>query len=203
MAIRGLVFDLYGTLVQRGEGWRAYSELIGTLPPWRWSHARRVALTQPIPDIIEFRRKLDGRRGPPDEHFERLIRKDIMRVALFEDTLAVLAQARARGLKLALLSNLATPYKQPVFELGLAKCFDVRVFSCDVGLAKPGRPIFEYTAGRLGLPLPELIMIGDSRRDDIRGARAAGMQALHIEPRGRGDIRRLAELFEHPLLVSE
>jgi HAD superfamily hydrolase (TIGR01509 family) len=200
--IRGLVFDLYGTLVPRGEGWRAYSELIRTLPPWKWPRARRAALTEAIPGVAEFRRHFEGRFGPPDEHFERLVREGVAKVELFDDTLAVLAQARARGLKLALLSNLATPYKQPVFELGLAECFDVLVFSCDVGLAKPDRAIFEHTAAQLELPLSELLMIGDSRGDDIRGARAAGMQALHLERRGRGDIRRLTELLEHPLLTK-
>lgn len=200
VAIRGLVFDLYGTLVHRGEGWRAYRELIYTLPPWQWSRARRAALTQPITDISTFRRQFRGRRGPPDEHFERMVRNGVRRVELFEDTLAVLAQARARGLRLALLSNLATPYKQPVFELGLAERFDVLVFSCDVGMAKPEPAIFEHTAAQLGLSTAELLMIGDSRRDDVRGARAAGMQALHLEPRGRGDIRRLTDVLAHPLL---
>jgi HAD superfamily hydrolase (TIGR01549 family) len=200
VAIHGLVFDLYGTLVRRGEGPRAYRELIYTLPPWTWARARRASLTQAFPSIVEFRHQFGGRRGPSDEHFERLLRKGIAQVQLFEDTLAVLSRARARGLRLALLSNLATPYKQPVFELGLAEHFDVLVFSCDVGMAKPQRAIFEHTATQLGLPLAQLLMIGDSRHDDVRGARAAGMQALHLEPRGRGDIRRLAEIFEHPLL---
>jgi HAD superfamily hydrolase (TIGR01509 family) len=198
--VRGLVFDLYGTLVSRGEGWRAYTELISTLPLWKWHRVRRAALTQAIPDITEFRRQFGRARGPSDDHFEQLVREGIAKVQLLDDTLSVLEQARARGLKLALLSNLASPYKQPVFELGLAERFDVLVFSCDVGLAKPERAIFEHTAAQLRLPLSELLMIGDSRKDDVRGARAAGMAALHLESRGRGDIRRLAELLEHPLL---
>jgi HAD superfamily hydrolase (TIGR01509 family) len=201
--IRGLVFDLYGTLVSRGAGWRAYTELISTLPLWKWRRVRRAALTQATSNITEFRRQFGGARGPSNEHFERLVADGIAEVQLFEDTLVVLEQARARGLKLALLSNLASPYKQPVFELGLAERFDVLVFSCDVGMAKPERAIFEHTAAQLGLPPAELLMIGDSRSDDIRGARAAGMQALHVEPRGRGDLRRLGELLEHPLLTMQ
>lgn len=202
MPIRGLVFDLYGTLVTRGEGWRAYRELIfKTLPPWAWRSARRTALTHPIPTIAEFREHFGSRRGPSSEHFEQLIAEGLAAVQLVDGCIATLERARESGLKLALLSNLATPYKQPVFELGLDRHFDELVFSCDVGMAKPDRAIFEYTAAWLGLAPAELIMIGDSGHDDVRGARSAGLQAIHLDSRGRGDIRRLAELLEHPLLV--
>lgn len=201
MAVRGLVFDLYGTLVTRGEGWRAYRELIAkTLPPWGWRRARRAALTQPIATIAEFHQQFGGHWGPPSEHFERLIAEGLAAVELVDDCLATLERARERGLALALLSNLATPYKQPVFELGLDRCFDELVFSCDVGLAKPDPAIFEHVAARLGLAPSELIMIGDSRHDDIHGARSVGMQAIHVDARGRGDVRGIAELLEHPLL---
>ncbi len=200
MAVRGLIFDLYGTLVSRGEGWRAYRELIYTLPPWTWARAREAALTRATPSLAEFRRSFGGRRGPPNEHFERLLGEGLARVEPFDDTLAVLAELRARGLRLALLSNLATPHKRPVFELGLAERFDALLFSCDVGLAKPDPAAFELAARRLELAPAQLLMIGDSCRDDVRGARAAGIRALQIEARGRGDLRRLSELLEHPLL---
>ncbi|MFV8750250.1 HAD family hydrolase [Nannocystaceae bacterium ST9] len=203
MPVRGLVFDLYGTLVTRGEGWRAYRELIyKTLPPWAWRRARRAALTQPIPTLAAFREHFEARWGPPPEHFDRLLAEGLAAVDLVEGCVATLERARERGLKLALLSNLAAPYKRPVFELGLDRHFDVLVFSCDVGMAKPEPAIFEHAAARLGLGLDELIMIGDSRHDDVRGAREAGMRALHVDPRGRGDIRRLAELLDHPLLLE-
>lgn len=200
MAVRGLLFDLYGTLVTRGEGWRAYRELIFTLAPWKWSRARQAALTLDIPDIVAFRRHFDGRFGPPDAYFERKLAEGIAAVALFDATLDVLAEARRRGLALALVSNLASPYKQPVDRLGLAPHFDALVFSCEVGLAKPDVAIFEHAAARLGLAPHELVMIGDSRHDDVRGALAAGIPAIHIDRRGRGDVRDIGEIFDHPLL---
>lgn len=200
MAIRGLLFDLYGTLVTRGEGWRAYRELIFTLAPWRWSQARRAALTLDIPDIVAFRRHFAGRFGPPDAYFERMVVEGLDAVALFDATLDVLDEARRRGLALALVSNLAAPYKQPVYRLGLAERFDALVFSCEVGHAKPDLAIFRHAAAQLELAPHELVMIGDSRHDDIRGARAAGIAAIHIDRRGRGDVRDIGEIFAHPLL---
>lgn len=196
--VRGLVFDLYGTLVTTGRGWRAYRELIQSLPPWQWQAARRAALTQPLPSVTALHEQFQPRRGPSAAHFERLVEEGLAEVALYDDSLATLERARAAGLQLALLSNLASPYKRPVFELGLAPHFDELVFSCDVGMAKPDPRIFRHVSERMGLPAQELVMIGDSRGDDIRGAKRVGMPALHIVRHGRGgDIKSLAEVLDY------
>jgi HAD superfamily hydrolase (TIGR01509 family) len=206
---RGLVFDLYGTLVTRGEGWRAYRELIfKTLPPWTWKRARRAALTQPIASIAEFREHFGGRRGPPTEHYEQLLAEGLAAVELVEGCIATLERARERGLKLALLSNLASPYKQPVFELGLDRMFDELVFSCDVGMAKPSPEIFEHAAARLGLAPGELIMIGDSRGDDVRGSLGGdagdprGCEGARGHSKARGATRASAGAFDPPVRLG-
>lgn len=196
MAVRGLIFDLYGTLVTTGGGWRAYRELINSLPPWKWSRARRVALTQPLPSVSHMHAMFEPRRGPRVEQLEQLVLDGLAQVECYADSIPTLERARAEGLRIALLSNLATPYKQPVFELGLAQHFDLLVFSCDVGMAKPERKIFVHTSRELGLDPGELVMIGDSRRDDIRGARKAGIRALQIDREGkRGQLHELGQLW--------
>lgn len=201
MPIRALVFDLFGTLVTRGPGPRAYRELVVTLPPWKWRHARRLFLTAEFPTISDLHAHLGARRGPGPAHFERLVAEGMAEIQLYDDSVPTLERARAQGLRLALLSNLASPYKQPVFDFGLDGHFDAVVFSCEVGMAKPERGIYELVARELGVPAGELLMIGDTLRDDVHGARAAGLHALHIDRSGRrGDLRELAELFEHPLL---
>jgi len=194
--VRGLVFDLYGTLVTTGQGWRAYRELIRAQPPWRWPAARRAALTEPFPSVTALREHFE--RGPPAEHLERLVSEGNAEVDLYADTIPALERARGAGFGLALLSNLASPYKQPVFDLGLDAHFDALVFSCDVGMAKPEPEIFAHVSERLDIPPAELVMIGDSRHDDIRGARRAGIPAIQIDREGgRADIHSLTELFEH------
>lgn len=196
--IRGLVFDLYGTLVTRGAGPRAYNELIRRLPLRKWWRARHAALTEPIPTVTQFGQRFGFDPGPDAAHYERLVDEGIAAVELYPDSVPCLEAARARGLKLALLSNLAAPYKRPVFELGLDAHFDALVFSCDVGMAKPSAKIYAHTARELGLAPGELLMIGDTRRDDVRGARRAGLRALHLlRERGGGDLQDLGGLLEH------
>jgi HAD superfamily hydrolase (TIGR01549 family) len=200
--IRALVFDLFGTLVSKSAGWRAYRELFWMLPPWKWSMARRAALTEPVSTISEFHARMGVRRGRGPVHFEALVAEDLAAIELFSDSLPTLIEARKRGLSLGLLSNLAAPYKQPVFDLGLAPQFDALVFSCDVGLAKPDSKIYEHVARTLGLEPAEMLMIGDTRSDDVIGAQRAGLHALHIDRSGRrGDLHDLARLFDHPLLA--
>jgi HAD superfamily hydrolase (TIGR01509 family) len=200
--IRALAFDLFGTLVSKGAGWRAYRELFRTLPPWKWPTARRVALTEPVPTISDFHQRIGARRGRGPEHFEALVAEDLAAIELFADSIPTLKEARARGLSLALLSNLAAPYKQPVYDLGLAEHFDALVFSCDVGFAKPDPRIFEHLARTLGLEPAQVLMIGDTRSDDVSGAKEAGLHALHIDRSGRrADLQSLARLFDHPLLA--
>jgi HAD superfamily hydrolase (TIGR01509 family) len=201
--IRALAFDLFGTLVSTGAGWRAYRSLFWELPPWKWPMARRAALTEPVATISEFHERVGVRRGRGQQHFEQLVAEDLAAIELFDDSIPTLIEARARGYSLALLSNLAAPYKQPVFELGLAERFDALVFSCDVGLAKPDPKIYEHLARTLALEPAQVLMIGDTISDDVSGAREAGLHALHIDRRGRrGDLHDLTRLFEHPLLAS-
>lgn len=197
--VRGLVFDLYGTLVTRGAGPRAYHELIRKLPLRKWWRAQRAALTEPIPTVTEFAARFGLDSETKAARLEELVREGIADVELYADSIPTLEQARARGLELALLSNLAAPYKRPVYELGLDAHFDELVFSCDVGMAKPSRAIYRHTSARLGIPPAQLVMIGDTRRDDVRGARRAGLRALHIDRSGRGgDLHDLETLLEHP-----
>ena len=197
MGVRGLVFDLFGTLVTRRAGPRAYRELILALPQEHWLPARELGLTRPIPTLTEFAREFPGHEGLDLDALEAQLREDLAEVALFDDAIPTLIRARAEGLAIALISNLAAPYKQPFFRLGLAEHFDAVVFSCDVGLAKPDPRIYELAAAELGLPAGELLMIGDSRGDDVDGAKRAGLAALQVDRRGRGDLDRLDALFEH------
>ena len=55
--------------------------------------------------------------------------------------------------------------------------FTVTVFSNEVGVAKPQRPMFETAAEGLGVGIHELLHIGDLEPTDIDGAIGVGSQA--------------------------
>jgi putative hydrolase of the HAD superfamily len=53
-----------------------------------------------------------------------------------------------------------------------------------VGVEKPDPAIFSLALDALGLPAERCIYVGDSVFFDVRGARAAGIEVLHLTPFG-------------------
>ena len=78
----------------------------------------------------------------------------------------------------------------------------VIIDSAVVGVAKPDPAIFAIALSALGVPPGETVLhVGDSLRYDVAGARAAGLQPVHMDPFGlcpapadHPHIRRLADL---------
>jgi HAD superfamily hydrolase (TIGR01458 family) len=50
-----------------------------------------------------------------------------------------------------------------------------------VVLGKPARPFFHAAAGRLGLPAPQVLMIGDDIATDVGGAQGAGLRGALVQ----------------------
>jgi putative hydrolase of the HAD superfamily len=63
----------------------------------------------------------------------------------------------------------------------LLRHFAVRVYSCDIGHAKPRPEPFLAAADRLGVAPSEMLHIGDIERTDVRGALAAGLRAIRLD----------------------
>jgi FMN phosphatase YigB (HAD superfamily) len=64
---------------------------------------------------------------------------------------------------------------------GLLSLFPVRIYSMDIGHAKPRREPFAAALRALGLQPEEVIHIGDIERTDVQGALAAGMRAVRLD----------------------
>jgi putative hydrolase of the HAD superfamily len=100
---------------------------------------------------------------------------------LFPDVRPTLAALKARGLRLGLVSNFDGRLVSICNGLGIADNFDVLVMSGRAGAAKPDPRIFEITLARLGVEAAETVHVGDSEREDVEGARAAGLRAILIQ----------------------
>ncbi|HEV8630992.1 MAG TPA: HAD-IA family hydrolase [Thermoanaerobaculia bacterium] len=127
------------------------------------------------------------------ELYERFAHADAWEV--FEDARATLPRLRAAGLRLAVASNFDGRLPRLLADAGLGDFFDTIVFSEEVGVEKPHPALFEELLERLALPAGRVVHVGDSRRDDVEGARAVSLQALWLtRDSPRGDVRSLAEL---------
>jgi HAD superfamily hydrolase (TIGR01549 family) len=110
---------------------------------------------------------------------------------LYPDTVTTLEWARREGYLIGLITN--GWYGCDVLQRELDRChlgraFDCITVSCDAGWLKPHPEIF-YTALRgLGVEPPETVMVGDSPRTDIAGAKLLGMRAV-LKRNGRRQPR--------------
>lgn len=96
-------------------------------------------------------------------------------------THALLELLRARGLKLAVVSNAFDPpslLHRDLEQMGIAQRVDVAVFSSEVGLRKPHRSIFDRALERLGVAPESALFVGDRLYEDVRGAGEVGMKTM-------------------------
>ena len=98
------------------------------------------------------------------------------------DALAGLSE---RGVRMGIICDVGfTPspaLRAHLERRGLLKYFDHWSFSDEVGAYKPAPEIFEHALAGLGRPDPaRCVHVGDRKRTDVVGARAAGMRAVRI-----------------------
>ena len=94
--------------------------------------------------------------------------------------------------KTALLSNFPASLRALLTQCGVTDAFDEMVISGEVGMVKPDARIYLLAAGRLGVPVGECLFVDDFV-ENVKGAQAAGMQALHLAPvdKAMAELRRL------------
>lgn len=201
MTIRAVVFDLYGTLLQiRNRRWPYHGLLVG-----QPAFSRIQILTTNSGRLDTLCRRLGLDRSSESlAEVRRNITLELASVALYAEVPGLLRWLKQEGFKLGLISNLATPYKQPFFGLGLHELFDVCLFSCDEGLAKPHARIYKRAAGRLSVPAAEILMVGDSPTSDVTGPKDAGFQAILLDRKNiHADPEKIGNLDELKKLLSE
>ena len=109
---------------------------------------------------------------------------------------ALLEALRARGLRLALVSNTASPdwLLRPVLERqGLVERLDAVVLSSEVGKRKPHPAIFERALDEVGCAPDQAIFVGDRLDTDVIGASRAGMTTIQALWFRADDVRVDAE----------
>ena len=96
-----------------------------------------------------------------------------------EEMFSLASSLHKKGYKIALLSNTELPAVEFFHELNY-DMFDVLVFSCEEGVIKPERRIYDLTLERLGSRAERSVLI-DDRPDYIRGAKDVGLHTILFE----------------------
>jgi len=116
---------------------------------------------------------------------------------VYEDVAPALESFRAKGLKLAVISNWDERLRPLLTQMGLAPYFETIVISAELRFHKPDRAIFEYAANALQTPTSRILHVGDSIEEDFEGARVAGFQAVLLErDKPNAAVSSLTDLIE-------
>ena len=93
----------------------------------------------------------------------------------------MLAGLHRRGIRTAVVSNIAFDVRPAFRAIGVADDVDEFVLSFEVGAVKPQPEIFHTALSRLGVDASEALMVGDSEEAD-GGARAVGCAFALVDP---------------------
>jgi HAD superfamily hydrolase (TIGR01549 family) len=204
--VKGVFFDLYGTLLILGDMKRAWSEWIEVLyaalcPP-------ETAVTREVFDNCCH--QFFGKEEPAAEMDDELtvFERRLVRLAEnlgFKISLPMLKETAIRAVNawqtyvqldpeapvvlsrlaenrtLALISNFDHPphAHRILRETGLAGFFKTTVISGEVGIKKPDPGIFRIALKQTGLQADEVVYVGDTQ-EDVDGATAAGIRPILI-----------------------
>lgn len=109
----------------------------------------------------------------------------------YPDTIAALELVRghpsrnsAPPPRIAVISDFGSALADVMQAVGLGPYIDVLLISAVEGLAKPAREFFELACARTGIAPANAVMVGDSYRADVVGARSAGLDAVLLDRNG-------------------
>ena len=205
--IRGVAFDLDGTLVDSAPGLTAAVDnalyalelpMAGEERVVTWiGNGADVLIQRALTWARQERAALRAAQGKPsvdhddipqaeqqailrklfDRYYGEVAEEGSFLFPAVADTLGAL---HAKGLPLALVTNKPTPFVAPILvSLDIAKYFTVIIGGDDVKNKKPHPEPLLLVAEKLGLAPAELLFVGDSR-NDIQAAKAAGCSSIGL-----------------------
>ena len=166
---------------------RAYEESAGFLGRL-WAQNKDVPVTEHVRAILAA---VDAQLPAhlPDEAMPAFVDAYtrpalLVPPAVDEGARPALAQLRARGVTLALVSNtMRTPgvaLRKVLAGYGVLEYFAHTTFSDEVGIRKPDPAIFALTLRALQVDAAAAVHVGDDPILDVLGARRAGLRVVQV-----------------------
>ena len=113
-------------------------------------------------------------------------------IKLNKKTIALAKNAKRNGYKIGIISNITTPVKKVQEKWGIFDIFSPVILSCDVGLMKPQRKIYQMAIKKTGLK-PGEIVYTDDRKELLDAPKKLGMKTIHFRNAAqlKRDLRKL------------
>ena len=200
--VQGVLFDLDDTLLDHSAAAAdAILQLVRSVPDWtehdtatvtRWrdletEHFARYAageismIDQRRARIRSFLALTDARDEVLDERFDAYLRSYRDGWRAIPGGPEVVLGLLDEGYRVGVLTNgQGVQQRAKLAAIGLT---DPRLVVCvseELPAAKPAAAAYEAACAALGLVPDQVLMVGDHRTNDVDGARAAGLHAVHI-----------------------
>lgn len=207
--IRGVIFDLDGTLVDSTEAhvlsWvEALGEFGWTVAPELVRPLIGMGGDKLLPALIGVPE--DGPEGRPiRKRRQRLMERLLPELRPFPGAQALLREVKGRGLRRALASSGDRKDVEQLLAVGgLGECFDHVVTADDAGRSKPDPDVIAAALARLGLAAGEVIMVGDTRYD-VLAARKLGISTIGLRCGGASDeaLVGTVAIYDDPMALLE
>jgi len=198
-AIKGVIFDLYSTLVHFERQPEFFNNLLKDLSLDKQKDKRtlNMYMTRVYNTYDEYLKMIAPDLEISTEKYEAFIKQEVASAQLYPETIKTLQELVSKGIKIGLISNCGAPYKQPFYNLGLDKYIKEPVFSCDTGFIKPQPQIYAKALIVLDLEPGEVIMTGDSMNADVIGPQRMGINAIHLDRKGISGIPSLKGILKY------
>ncbi len=210
---RVVIFDVYGTLINL-ETRPLLRKLARSFGIRISPEALRQSMTLEFADdraaLAGFLETILGRDPTQEQiaHTEGLLTTHLAQAEVIRGVEPLLAFLHRRGLKLAVLSNVAQIFKKPFYDLGLDRYFDVIHWSSDTGHRKPMPEAYMGVCQALDVTPQECMFFGDDAKNDYDGPLQLQMRPIHIGTAPRAEsVNHISELLwtsmsAEPLLRS-
>jgi putative hydrolase of the HAD superfamily len=180
-----VIFD-YGNVIslpQSAADLAAIEALAGVAPAefWRSYQAHRRAVDLGVDGVRAYWAAIAQETGADwdEARVHELWVADLRSwLSVHPGTIEVLADLRAGGTRLALLSNAGPDYGSYLRHGPLGDFFDAVYVSGELKLLKPDAAIYQYVLDDLGISGGDAVFI-DDRAENVRGAQALGI-AGHV-----------------------
>ncbi len=185
---KNIIFDLYGTLIHSTTKNLPYEELIKKIHTINSKEKTKSTDIYELSNIAqknEFKtiEEFVSHTSPSKINynlFEEKIKQKLNTIITYEDTLETLTYL-SQKYNLYLISNVATPYKEPFYKFDLKRFFKKSIFSCDVNLRKPNPDIYKNLMKNENLNTNETTMIGDNYICDYKTPKEMGIDSFLID----------------------
>ena len=116
---------------------------------------------------------------------------------LFDDAIETLQYLKQKGYLIAIISNSPPTSHDQLANLQIKQYVDHAIFSFEVGMRKPEKEVFLHLLRKMNVNPSEAVMVGDSMKNDIRGAIVAGIDAVLLDRNNESNYEpRISSLLQ-------